>query len=385
MTNAATIAKALDAQKFRSSGDGFVCRCPAHEDDQPSLKISNGKDGKILIHCHAGCEPRVVIDEIKRRGLWPEQQREQTQRKPRKAANDDKRRVVAKYEYFDPETGELRMQVLRWEPKTFSQRRPDPNRPGEWANQVSAEHRTLYNAPRVFRHDKVIFVVEGEKDVDNLAEIGVVATCNPGGATKWQDNYSEILRGKDVVLVPDNDDAGRKHTEVVGKALQGIAKRVRVLTLPDLPEKGDVSDWLAAGGTRAQLVDLVKNAPEWAPPVAPVQPPIPAANDNADDKPFQCLGYNKGSYYYLPKGQQQVVELSAAGHTIANMLGLTDYNWWMFEFPGSEKSPVNVHMAANWMMRTCERRGVWDPAGVRGRGAWFDDVSGRVILRNSGL
>lgn len=257
--NAASIAKALDPQMCRPSGTGYVCRCPTHDDDQPSLKISEGEGGKILVHCHADCDQLVVIDEIKRRGLWPEQQRAQTQRKPRqRAANDNKLKQVAKYEYFDHETGELKMQVLRYEPKTFRQRRPDPSRHGEWTWSVGPEHRTLYNAMRVSQHDGTIFVVEGEKDVDNLGEIGVVATCNPGGAGKWEDSYCEILRDKDIVLVPDNDDAGRKHTQIVGKALQGIVKRVRILHLPDLPEKGDISDWLAVeGNDRVMLEKLV--------------------------------------------------------------------------------------------------------------------------------
>jgi hypothetical protein len=114
-------------------------------------------------------------------------------------------KIVAEYDYFDHITGELLMQVVRYEPKGFSQRRPDPDRPNEWARTVPAECRTLYNAARAYNAKGVVLIVEGEKDVDNLAKIGVVATCNPGGAEKWQDNYNEILRDKDVVLVPDND------------------------------------------------------------------------------------------------------------------------------------------------------------------------------------
>jgi hypothetical protein len=155
-----------------------------------------------------------------RRGLWPDAG---PHHRPRSAggtatiANDNlgsKRggqakqgggKIVATYDYFDHITGDFLMQVVRYEPKGFSQRRPDPDRPSEWARTVPAECRTLYNAARAYNAKGVVLIVEGEKDVDNLAEIGVVATCNPGGAEKWQDNYNEILRDKDVVLVPDND------------------------------------------------------------------------------------------------------------------------------------------------------------------------------------
>lgn len=396
MMTAAAIAKALDPN-YRTSGHGYVCKCPAHDDNMPSLKVSDGDEGKILVHCHAGCDPKAVIDKIDARGLWPKSEckkrapRRMAQppsaadndpvEQPEQAAKPIKSREVCKYEYFDHENGELRMQVIRYEPKTFKQRRPDLTRLGEWTWKVGPAHRTLYNAPRAFRHDKTVFVVEGEKDVDNLAAIDVVAVCNPGGAGKWQDNYSEILRGKDVVLVPDNDGPGRKHADLVGEALQGVAQRVRVVMLPGLPEKGDISDWLEIeGNDRKTFVSLVRAAPDWTPPVSLArveEQSEQAADYSAGQAPFQCLGYNKDTYYYLSKGKQQVTELSAGGHTKANLLGLADYNWWRREFP-SRGGAFNVDMASNAMMRICERKGVWSPADIRGRGSWMD--ADRIIV-----
>ena len=90
-------------------------------------------------------------------------------------------------------------------------------------------------------NDYGVFIVEGEKDVDNLAHRKVPATTCPGGAGKWRDEYNESLRGADVVLIPDNDKAGRDHVDQVGRALTGIAKRVFILDLakiwPACPEK----------------------------------------------------------------------------------------------------------------------------------------------------
>ena len=109
-----------------------------------------------------------------------------------------------------------------------------------------------------------VFVVEGEKDVAALAKLSIVATTNAGGAGKWRPEYNENLRGVDVVLIPDNDDAGWAHVHQIGNQLYGLA-RLRVLVLPGVPAKGDVSDWIAAGGTREQLDTLVAQAPEWKP------------------------------------------------------------------------------------------------------------------------
>lgn len=107
----------------------------------------------------------------------------------------------------------------------------------------------------------MIHIVEGEKDADVLAERGFVATTCRGGAGKWRDAYSESLKGARVVIIPDNDDPGRQHARQVAQALQGIAAEVRILELPGLPEKGDVSDWFEAGATDEKLRELVLNAP----------------------------------------------------------------------------------------------------------------------------
>jgi DNA primase len=95
----------------------------------------------------------------------------------------------------------------------------------------------------------------------------VIATCNAGGATKWKPEHSAFLKDADVILVPDNDDAGWKHIDIVGRSLVGIAKRIRVLALPGLAVKGDIIDW-AKAGTREQLDELIDKAPDWEPPAA---------------------------------------------------------------------------------------------------------------------
>lgn len=175
--------------------------------------------------------------------------------------------LVATYDYHDTE-GRLILQAGRFEhagDKTFRQRRRDGE---EWRYTLNDITLVLYRlsviAEAVKRGD-IIFVAEGEKDVHALEAAGLTATCNPMGAGKWRDEYNEHLRGAHVVILPDNDDPGRKHAETVAQSLHGTAASVRVLELPDLQAKGDVSDWLAAGHTADELLELSQAAPIWEP------------------------------------------------------------------------------------------------------------------------
>lgn len=349
---------------------GFTACCPAHNDKTPSLSISDGENGKILVRCHAGCDQGAVIDALKRCNLWPEHVNEKPLPLTRHTERV-KKTIAATYDYVDPETGEIKLQVVRYEPKDFRQRRPDGD--GGWSWSVPASERILFNLPAVFATDKIVCVVEGEKDVIALAKIGIVATCNPGGAGKWQANYTESLAGRDVIILPDNDEPGENHARIVAEALTGRASRIRVVRLPDLPPKGDVTDWINNGGTRADLARLIIKAETPAP--APVQT-ITTDDEPEDDAPFKHMGFNSGVYYYLAHGSQQVVALTPSQHSKANLCSIADLNYWEREFP--TKTGANYDMAMNSMMRRCERKGIFSPDMLRGRGAWYDD--GRVVL-----
>ena len=166
--------------------------------------------------------------------------------------------VAAAYDYCD-EAGALVFQVLRYEPKTFRQRRPEGS---GWSWSVKGVRVLPYRLPELLADPAAtVFLVEGEKDADRLAALGLVATCNAGGAGKWKKEHSEFLRSRRVVVLPDNDSAGEKHAQQVERSLRGIAAEVQTLVLPNLPDKGDVSDWLDAGGTVEQLVALGSTDP----------------------------------------------------------------------------------------------------------------------------
>jgi 5S rRNA maturation endonuclease (ribonuclease M5) len=180
-------------------------------------------------------------------------------------------RIVATYPYQDEEGREL-FQVVRFEPKEFRQRRPDGNGGYNW--KLGDVRRVLYRLPELLEAlalEQTIFVVEGEKDVQALRRLNIAATCNPGGASKWRDEFSQVLKGARVVVVPDHDRPGHDHAETVARSLVGVAASVKVVNLakhrPDLPNKADVSDWLAQGGTAEGLHALIDATPQWSSPV----------------------------------------------------------------------------------------------------------------------
>lgn len=167
----------------------------------------------------------------------------------------------ATYNYVD-EHGVLLFQVVRLYPKTFRQRRPEG---GGWVGSVKGVRQVPYRLPelQVLPTGRV-YVVEGEKDVDRLAREGLLATCSAGGSGSAQKVWPQIapcLRDREVVILPDNDEAGRKYAKAALAALQGVARSVRVVELPGLPDKGDVSNWLDAGHTAEELERLAADAP----------------------------------------------------------------------------------------------------------------------------
>lgn len=180
------------------------------------------------------------------------------QKKSPRASSQALGTPVATYDYQDA-AGKLVMQVLRYKPKTFRQRRPLDS---GWIFNIKGVKPVPYHLPELLgsSKDEPVFIVEGEKDVDRMLAIKALATCNAGGAGKWQDEHSAYLKGRDVILLADNDEAGRKHVLDVAEKLKGVAKSIVTLHLPGLPEKGDLSDWLDSGGTMKELMTLVEQA-----------------------------------------------------------------------------------------------------------------------------
>jgi len=170
--------------------------------------------------------------------------------------------TTATYVYRD-EGGEPLFRVVRREPKGFFQQRPDSN--GGWINGLRGVRRVPYRLPGIVSASPgtVIHYFEGEKDVDNAAQLGLAATTTPMGAGKWRDDYASHFADRRVAIFPDNDDVGHKHAQDVARSLCRVCQWVRVINLPGLPLRGDFSDWIDAGGTVEELAQLVHEAPVW--------------------------------------------------------------------------------------------------------------------------
>jgi DNA primase len=182
--------------KWRKSGSGYLVCCPAHKDDNPSLSITDC-DGKLLVHCHAGCTQEAVISALRALGLWPDEE-----------------------------------------------------------HQSDDDFEAVYNLPEVLENP-INFVCEGEKDCETLRSHGFVATTNAGGAkARWLPEFTEALRGREVIIVPDNDGPGWERAALIAKALFGSAVRIRVHDLPR--ETKDISDWFAAGHCETELIAILE-------------------------------------------------------------------------------------------------------------------------------
>jgi putative DNA primase/helicase len=265
----------------KQHGDSWQAHCPAHEDDHASLSITMGEKG-VVLHDHAGCEPDAICRAV---GLSLKDLFLPSENGRRNGHHADPppwdRPIAARYPYTD-ERGQLLYEVVRFgDVKGFMPRRP--NGKGGFTWDLRGVRMVLYRLPEVLgaiADHKPVYLPEGEKDCDNLRAVGLFATTNQAGAEKWRDAYTESLRNAHVVLLPDNDPPGMRHVHKVAAAMQGVAASVRIVELPGLKAKGDVSDWLAAGGTAQQLHDLAAKAPKWTPP-----PTGPEPAPTGDDEP----------------------------------------------------------------------------------------------------
>src|SRR4030042_1414719 len=166
--------------------------------------------------------------------------------------NKNKQRILTSYRYED-EIGRLLYEVVRLEPKGFYQRAPnipgaDPDKAG-WKYNLDGVRKVLYKLPQLIQLPTCerIYIVEGEKDAERLWAEGLPATTNPGGAGNWLDDFNEYFNSKEVIILPDNDQQGIKHAEKVASAVSPFAACVKIVNLPGLSEKQDVSDWLDNG------------------------------------------------------------------------------------------------------------------------------------------
>ena len=224
-------------EQFKQNKNGIVALCPSHNDKNPSLAASY-TDEKILVKCQAGCSFEEIVFAL---------EMEQSQFFAPKEKTLSKK-IVARYRYEDKE-GKLSFSVIRFKPKDFRPQRPD----GKWT--LDGVTRVPYLLPQMLaaiKEGKDIILLEGEKDCDNAEKFGLVATTFPGGTGKWREEYSKWFQEAKVICLPDNDDAGRKGMRLIASEIVKVAESVCWLELPDIPAKGDLSDWLKIDGNNIE-------------------------------------------------------------------------------------------------------------------------------------
>jgi len=275
----------LEGVKEQANGQA-VARCPAHDDQTPSLSISPTSQ-RILLKCYAGCKFEDIVRAV---GMEPQQFFA-----PKESRATDRKREVARYRYEGPD-GDHRFDVVRFDPKDFRPQRPD----GKWA--LTDVERVPYRLPQMLeaiKQGEDVVLVEGEKDADKAAKFGLVATTFLGGAGKWRDEYLQWFRGGTVVCVPDNDAPGRKGMAQIATSIATVAKKVVWLDLPGLPEKGDLSDWLIIEGNDSEAFQALvrEQGREWTPqlkaefaagemPPEDWPDPIPLIREDNEPQPY---------------------------------------------------------------------------------------------------
>lgn len=247
------IASALGGKK--KTPTGYLCRCPCHEDKQSSLSIKINEKGLIL-HCFAGCDWQDIKRELERMGLL-----EQRKSGAGSSAGAGKATPPARrnnkydgakfYIYKDLAGNQICRKVKLPDKKMWFERWDS----GEWQSGLAGMTIPLYNLQAVTAAD-VVYLCEGEKDAETMIAAGLCGTTNHAGALGWAEHLTQQLKNKTVIIIPDNDDAGRKRLQKLSRALHEHVKELRAFLPPGVPDHGDITDWKEAGGDVTKVFEL---------------------------------------------------------------------------------------------------------------------------------
>ena len=298
------------APKLRQHGQQWRGHCPIHDgqDDNFAVEAATG-----FWFCHSQCGRggsvydlemtlsstdfraaanevrrivgRPALGEVERRpelkwGL-PGWSHDYLREKIEKVELEKQWKHTALYPYFYPDGRFCYVKVRftdKQNHKTFRQWAVTPKL--GWATRKRAGVEPLLYRWNTLAQADEILIVNGEKAADRGHEVlGLCTTCLPDGEGKWQAAFTETFRDKIVRVVIDNDAKGEKHGKIIGQALFGVAREVKLIRLPDLPPKGDLWDWIEAGGTCEGLREFVDKAPLFE------AASIPLCEDSEPEKP----------------------------------------------------------------------------------------------------
>ncbi|EOU1988693.1 hypothetical protein C4D27_07980 [Clostridium perfringens] len=286
------ITDKFEIDKHSRKSDRVQAKCPCHDDKNASLTISH-KGDKTFLYCHAGCETNDILESVglKMSDLFDKPL--EVEDKHKSAFEKD---IEAIYKFYD-ENGDLAYEKIRKKGKKFLHRRyidgetvwgmeegiytetfpgskswSIKERPGAKKAYYPGQEQLLYNLPNVIKgikEEQTIFITEGEKDSDSLITRGLIATTTSIGATKgdlgkkWPSRFNSFFKGANVVLLPDNDEPGKRFMEHIAIELKNIANNIKIVELPDLSKKEDITDWLEYGNDIYDLQALVKRTDEF--------------------------------------------------------------------------------------------------------------------------
>jgi DNA polymerase I len=265
--------------------------CPSHLDrNTPNLSVTENEDGTVLVHCFVCKDQEKVLRAFAERGIRRSDLFGGIDEDPNPSGSKTSKWhmcLTKVYDYKTPDGRFIKHHTLRFTPppeggahhsdclgdhikgskkdRDFLQARPNAN--GGYVYGLDGVQPILYNLGDVLRmalDGQMVVWVEGEKDADNgMERLGLTTTTCPMGAKHWKPHYAGFLTGAHVVVVADNDGPGGEHAEMVATELLPFAASVKILKLPDVPEKGDLSDWIEAGGTREEFDSLVSKTPQF--------------------------------------------------------------------------------------------------------------------------
>jgi putative DNA primase/helicase len=270
------VLDALESRQLnpRPRGDGYAARCPAHEDREPSLSLTEGDNGRVLLHCHAGCPFEEIIAALGLKAQDVTGQHVPTNRETRYEIRSTIGVLIATHVRLERPDGKK----FHWECN---------GKPG--LHGLSSKSLPLYGSETIRTTTGMVVLVEGEKAADALRRRGIMAVATVcGAATVPNPEVFACLQGRVVVLWPDRDNAGRLHMTHVGERLVGVAATVRVFEWDGAPEHGDAYDYFASG----ESVEALRDGLADAPPIAEWTPAVPAKAANQ------------------PEGQGRILELA---------------------------------------------------------------------------
>ena len=252
-------------EKVRKIGTAAGCKetyealCPSHRDKKASLHISETQDGKILLHCKAGCNTGDVLADV---GLTMADLGEKPTLSWQKNLEDYIKKPMIDYYHYEDEEGRYLFTKLRFQESDGEKaiRYGQLNKQKDFMKLgKGCRAGSLYNLPALLeaiRRGFPVYIVEGEKDVETMKRLGLTATT-AGGTSDWKKDYAKYFIGARVVILPDNDKPGQDLAGKIEKDLRDYAHSIKMVTVSK-QEHGDVTDYLQGEGSKEELLDLIQ-------------------------------------------------------------------------------------------------------------------------------